>query len=88
MLDNNFALQWEMALYPVRRQPGDTLTAETMIPQLGRLITITLLVLPNEELSFSGERVAVRVLRLSEVNQTLYITHDGKLLRLSTGCRG
>ncbi len=81
IFDNNFALQWEIALYPIRRNPGDTLHAETLIPQLDRLVAVTIVVQPNETIVYGGQTVTTRVLKLDQLNQTIYLDERGVLLK-------
>ncbi len=81
LLDNNFALQWEIAMYQARREPGDSLGAEAMIPQLNQKIPVKIMMLPYEQMNFDGANVRVRVLRIDPVNQIFYIDDSGRLLK-------
>lgn len=81
LFDNNFALQWELAMNMLELPPGDTVIARLVVPQLGEMIPTTIIARPNQVVRFEGENVSVRVLELSELSQILYIAHDGKLLR-------
>ncbi len=81
LLDNNFALQWEIAMYLINREPGDSVFVDAMIPQLNQLLPLRITVMPNERLSFGGEDLRVRVLRLDPVNQVFYIDDAGRLLK-------
>ena len=81
LFDNNFALQWEVAVSSINRNPGDTLVAETMIPQLNKLIQTTIIVQPFETVSYGGENLRCRVFQLNPLNQTLYVDETGRLLK-------
>ncbi len=81
LFDNNFALQWEIAMYAIKRSPGDTLTVEAMIPQMNQLVPFSVLVQPNETMVYGGENWRVKVLHLNQANQTLYIDESGRLLK-------
>ncbi len=81
LFDNNFALQWEIACYSLRRNPGDSMMVEAMIPQMNQLMAFTAKVMPFESVTFAGQNVRTRVLQISPANQTLYIDESGRLLR-------
>jgi hypothetical protein len=81
LFDNNFALQWEIAMNSIRRSPGDTLTVEAMIPQLNQLVPFAVTVQPFETMTYAGENLRVRVLLLNQANETLYIDDSGRLLK-------
>ncbi len=81
LFDNNFALQWEIASYPVRRNPGDSMVVEAMIPQMNQLMAFSVKVLPFESVVYAGQNVRTRVLQISPANQTLYIDESGRLLK-------
>ncbi|MGB5107641.1 MAG: hypothetical protein WBP29_02445 [Candidatus Zixiibacteriota bacterium] len=81
LFDNNFALQWEIAVSSIKRNPGDTVNSEVMIPQLNKLFPTNVLVLPFETYNYGGENLRVRVLQLDPLNQTLYIDEFGRLLK-------
>lgn len=81
LFDNNFALQWEIACYSVRRNPGDSMMVEAMIPQMNQLMVFTAKVMPFESVTYAGQNVRTRVLQISPANQTLYVDESGRLLR-------
>ena len=81
LFDNNFALQWEIAAYSMRRNPGDTLTAEAMIPQSNQLVPFSIKILPSETVNYAGESLRVRVIQITPANQILYVDETGRLLK-------
>lgn len=81
LFDNNFALQWEIAAQSIRRNPGDSMTVEAMIPQLNQLMVFSVKVLPFESVEYGGQKVRTRVLQISPANQTLYLDDSGRLLK-------
>ncbi len=60
LFDNNFALQWEIACYSVRRNPGDSMMVEAMIPQMNQLMAFTAKVMPFESVTYAGQNVRTR----------------------------
>jgi hypothetical protein len=81
LFDNNFALQWEIAVNTLEMAPGDSVVARVVVPQLEQLVPVKVRARPNQVVRFEGENVSVRVLELVELSQVMYISHDGRLLR-------
>ncbi len=81
LFDNNFALEWELAMNMMDLAPGDSLVARVVIPQISQMVPVQVVARENQVVKFEGENVAVRVLELIELSQVLYIAHDGKLIR-------
>ena len=81
LFDNNFALQWEIAAQSVRRNPGDSMMVEAMIPQMNQLMVFSVKALPFESIEYAGQSVRTRVLQVSPANQILYLDDTGRLLK-------
>jgi hypothetical protein len=82
LFDNNFAMQWEVAASPVIKLGiGDSVVAETVIPQLNQEMVFTVHSLPDEMLTYGGKQVSARVLKVDPANQILYFDGSGRLLK-------
>jgi hypothetical protein len=82
LFDNNFILQWEIALRPLRlKAVGDSARVLAMIPQQNQMVVLTLRALPDENINFAGQSVAVRVYKVDPANQLVYIDRSGRLLK-------
>ncbi|MCX6833303.1 MAG: hypothetical protein NT028_14465, partial [candidate division Zixibacteria bacterium] len=82
VFDNNFALQWEIAVRPVIRLGiGDSVVAETVIPQLNQAMVFTVHSLPDEMITYGGKQISVRTFKVDPANQILYFDGSGRLLK-------
>ncbi len=82
LFDNNFAMQWEVAVRPViRLGVGDSVVAETVIPQLNQAMVFTVHSLPDEIVTYEGKQISTRTFRVDPANQILYLDGDGRLLK-------
>lgn len=81
LFDNNFALQWELAMSAIGGNPGDSLTIQAVIPQLSKALVVSILVRPFESVEYDGKTFRTRVLELKPLSQTLYIDESGRLLK-------
>jgi RsiW-degrading membrane proteinase PrsW (M82 family) len=82
LFDNNFAMQWEIAVRPVVRLGiGDSVVAETVVPQLNQVIKFTVHSMPDEMIDYGGKQISARVFRVDPANQLLYLDGDGRLLK-------
>ena len=82
LFDNNFAMQWEIAVLPVSRlASGDSVIAETVIPQLNQAMKFTVYSLPDEMITYEGKQISARTFRVDPANQILYFDGSGRLLK-------
>lgn len=81
LFDNNFALQWEICTRGVSVKVGDSLAAETIIPQLNQALIFKVHGMPSETIDFGGQQLTTRVLKVSPANQILYFDGTGKLVK-------
>lgn len=82
LFDNNFAMQWEIAVRPVLKLGiGDSLLAETVIPQLSQAMKFTVCSLPDEVITFGGKQISTRAFRVDPANQILNFDGSGRLLK-------
>jgi len=82
LFDNNFAMQWEIAVRPVIRLGiGDSVVAETVIPQLNQAMVFTVHSMPDEKITYGGRQISARIFRVDPANQILYFDGSGRLLK-------
>jgi RsiW-degrading membrane proteinase PrsW (M82 family) len=82
VFDNNFATQWEVAVRPVTKLGiGDSVDAETVIPQLNQAVKFTVHSLPDEMVTYGGKQLSTRAFRVDPANQILYFDGNGRLLK-------
>lgn len=82
LFDNNFAMQWEIAVRPVLKLGiDDSVVAETVIPQLNQAMVFTVHSLPDEIITYGGKQISVRTFRVDPANQILYLDGSGRLLK-------
>jgi len=81
LFDNNFALQWEIAVRPVKLRSDDSVVAETVIPQLNQAMVFTVHSLPDEMITYGGKQISARTFKVDPANQILYVDGSGRLLK-------
>jgi len=82
LFDNNFAMQWEIAVRPVLRLGiGDSVVAETIVPQLNQAMKFTVYSMPDEMITYGGKQISTRTFRVDPANQILYFDGSGRLLK-------
>jgi hypothetical protein len=82
LFDNNFVMQWEVALRPVLTLPiGDSASAETVVPQLNQLMKFIVHSMPDETVTYGGRQISARSFRVDPANQIIYLDGDGRLLK-------
>ncbi len=81
LFDNNFALQWELALRPVLAEMRDSAAIVAVIPQLNRATILRVYGIPDDKIVFDGSEMSVKAVRVDPVNQQLYFDRAAKLMK-------